>query len=66
MKPDDPLYEPVAAATYLCVKAITLQWWRTMGRGPVYLKVGRRVLYRKSALDGFLAAGVREPDQVAS
>ena len=62
---DDPLYEPPTAAEMLHVTPGTLQWWRAVGRGPDYLKVGRRVLYRQSALDKFLAAGARHPEGVA-
>lgn len=54
---DDHLFEPDKAASYIRTPTATLQWWRHMGRGPKYLKVGRRVFYRKSALDEFLAAG---------
>ena len=39
----------------------TLQWWRSTGRGPTYVKIGRRVFYRTSDLDAFIAAGERMP-----
>ena len=39
------------AATYLRYAVRTLQQWRYQGRGPVYLKVGRLVWYRKQDLD---------------
>jgi len=41
----------------------TLQWWRTTGRGPKYVKVGRRVLYRQTHLAEFLAAGEHQPER---
>jgi len=62
MTNDDPLLRPEEAADYLRAKPATLQWWRVIGRGPVYIKSGRSVLYRKSALDKHLAAGIREPE----
>ena len=53
---DDPLLLPEEAATYLRKPHATMQWWRHKGFGPRYLKVGRRVFYRKSSLDEFLSA----------
>ena len=49
------------ASKRLRTKVGTMQWWRTMGRGPVYVKVGRHVFYRTRDLDDFVAAGVCEP-----
>ena len=49
------------AAESLRAKPTTMQWWRTTGRGPKYVKLGRRVFYRQSDLDAFIAAGEREP-----
>jgi len=62
MEHADPLFTPEEAAKYIRGKVATLQWWRAVGRGPTYIKSGRLVLYRKSALDKHLAAGVREPE----
>jgi Helix-turn-helix domain len=31
----------------------TLEQWRWQGRGPRYLKIGRRVIYRMSDIDAF-------------
>ncbi len=60
---NDELLQPEQAGIYLGgVPTTTLQWWRTVGRGPAYLKIGRRVLYRKSTLDAELAKGVRTPE----
>ena len=51
----DPLYDPAEAAEYIGVKESTLSVWRCVGRyGIEYIKVGRLVKYRKSALDAFL------------
>lgn len=43
------------AAKYLGVGSGTLQNWRSQGRGPKFLKIGRAVRYHKETLDRFLA-----------
>lgn len=45
------------AADYIGQKPGTLRQWRSLSRGPAYHKKGRRVLYKKSDLDAWLAAG---------
>ncbi|MBL8273004.1 MAG: helix-turn-helix domain-containing protein [Xanthomonadales bacterium] len=42
------------AATYLGVAAGTLQNWRAAGRGPAFVTIGRRVMYRTADLDAFI------------
>jgi len=55
LQASDPLYDPAEAAEYIRVKESTLSVWRCVGRyGIEYIKVGRLVKYRKSALDAFL------------
>lgn len=44
------------------ISPVTLQWWRAKGRGPRYLKISRRVVYRRSDLEAYIAAGAREPE----
>jgi hypothetical protein len=44
------------AAAYLGLAPHTLNVWRITGRGPAFVKIGRRVAYRKAALDDFIAA----------
>lgn len=39
----------------------TLERWRWLGCGPVYLKVGGRVLYRLEDIEAFEAAQVHSP-----
>jgi hypothetical protein len=56
--------EPVPhskAATALGVKADTLATWRSQGRGPAFVKIGRRVFYRLNDLHKFIGAQWREP-----
>ncbi len=51
----DPLLNPGEAAAYLGVTESTLSVWRCVGRYNIpYIKSGRLVKYRKSALDAFL------------
>jgi len=47
------------AAAYLGLSPKTLETLRTRGGGPPFLKLGRRVVYRKADLDTWLAARVR-------
>lgn len=54
-KSTDPLFTPKETAEYLGVTEPTLAVWRCTGRYAIpYIKVGRLVKYRKSALDTFL------------
>lgn len=51
----DPLLTPPEAAAYIGVTENTLSVWRCVGRYNIpFVKVGRLVKYRKSALDAFL------------
>lgn len=52
---NDSLMTTAEAATYLGVAPETLNVWRCVKRYDIpYIKVGRLVKYRKSALDAFL------------
>lgn len=42
------------AAAFLQVKPSTLQQWRWSGRGPLFVKVGRLVRYRRADLEAFM------------
>lgn len=56
----DTLFSPAEAAAYLGVTENTLNVWRCVGRYNLpYIKVGRLVKYRKSALDAFLESRTR-------
>lgn len=49
------------AATYIGTTSKTLANWRSLGRGPEFIRlggVGSRVVYRQAALDAFLTAQV--------
>lgn len=43
-----------AAAAFLDLSTATLEAWRCRGGGPVFVKLGKAVRYRKSDLDAFL------------
>lgn len=63
------LLSPEDAGKYLGaeghpVPQTTLQFWRHKGRGPTYLKIGRKILYRQNDLDAFIAKAVNEPETV--
>jgi excisionase family DNA binding protein len=42
------------AAGYIGLRKSTLEAWRVRGGGPVFLKLGKAVRYRKDDLDAFL------------
>jgi predicted DNA-binding transcriptional regulator AlpA len=49
------------AAALLGVKPQTLAVWRSAGRGPKYLKIGRRCFYRRTDVDDWMNAQLRDP-----
>lgn len=49
------------AATFLNLSVRTLQNWRVFGRGPSFVKIGRRVQYRFADLEAYIASCVRQP-----
>ena len=52
----DVLNEKQAAA-HIGQQPGTLRQWRSLSKGPAYHKKGRRVFYKKSDLDSWMAAG---------
>jgi excisionase family DNA binding protein len=53
----DPLLDEKQAAEILAVKPETLQVWRCTKRYALaYVKVGRNVRYRRSAVEAFMQA----------
>lgn len=53
--PDGRLSRP-HAAKYLGVAVQTLANWRSLRRGPKWVKVGGKVFYRLADLEAFVAA----------
>lgn len=50
----DELLTPEETAALLKVTVRTLRYWREQGTGPQYVRVGRRVRYRRRDLDAWL------------
>jgi Helix-turn-helix domain len=60
--PDDAGSSQVEAAAFLGVKVETLAAWRSQGRGPRYIKVGRSITYPSVFLKEYLAAQTVTPE----
>lgn len=56
---NSPLLAERDAALFLNLSVRTLQDWRVSGRGPSFVKIGRRVQYRLADLEGYVATCVR-------
>jgi predicted DNA-binding transcriptional regulator AlpA len=46
-------------ATALSLSVATLNKWRVQGRGPQFVRLGRRVAYRPEDIETFIKDGVR-------
>ena len=51
----DPLLSTKQAAIILHLTTSTLAKWRVYGGGPSFAKLGRRIFYRQSVLESFIA-----------
>ncbi len=58
MRESQNLLDTESAASVLGVKAGTLEVWRTYGKGPKFLKIGRSVRYRRQDLEAYLEDSV--------
>ena len=58
---DDPLMRSDAVAEYLGILVPALEKWRQLGTGPDYVKIGRLVQYKKSALDAWITTRTVSP-----
>jgi hypothetical protein len=58
---DDELLVDGEAARELGIKPKTLPTWRCNGYGPSFLKVGRKVFYRRGDIRAWLLNQRREP-----
>ncbi|HQS46935.1 MAG: hypothetical protein B7Y12_03880 [Rhizobiales bacterium 24-66-13] len=59
------LLDPIEAGRRLSVSPVTLASWRCRGKGPSYVKIGGKVLYRAADLDAFVSAAVIDPTATA-
>lgn len=56
----DQLLDEQAAATYLDLKPGTLSVWRSTGRYAIpFVKIGRKVRYRRADLEAWMAQRTR-------
>lgn len=53
-RPDRSLVDTRRAAKVIGMSRRTLEKWRALGKGPPYLKLGRRVLYSTTDLEAWL------------
>ena len=58
-EPQQRMLRTNEAATYCGSSASTFEKLRLTGGGPIYSKIGRRVVYRIEDLDNWLAANRR-------
>lgn len=61
----DPLLSTDASEQYTGTSKYTLAYLRQKHEGPVYIKRGRRIFYRKSALDEWLRSLEIDPTTAA-
>lgn len=49
------LLTPMEVAERLRVSTRTLEFWRHQGRGPAFVRLGKRVRYRPDDVEAFIA-----------
>jgi len=54
--PDCVCMSSKRTARYLDIAEQTLNNWRHLGRGPIFSKIGKKILYRRSDVDAWLDA----------
>jgi predicted DNA-binding transcriptional regulator AlpA len=59
----NPSLSPDAAAKFLGLAVSTLAKMRLSGNGPVYCKLGRRVVYRRENLEAWIETRVVRPSE---
>lgn len=52
--PPQRALSPESAAHYINMPLATLAYWRSMGTGPNWVRLGRRVRYDIADLDAFI------------
>lgn len=53
------LITPLKVAELLSVSALTLRKWRWEGKGPKFIKAGRKVLYREQDIENWVTGQTR-------
>jgi hypothetical protein len=56
MPTDNELMTEAEAANFLRLVPETLRNWRSLRRGPAFVKVGRRALYRREAISKWIVS----------
>ena len=54
-----PLYSPEQVCTLLHVAEATLRKWRWEGKGPQFVKIGRKVAYQPDDIDNYIQTQIR-------
>jgi hypothetical protein len=62
----DELVHPTTVASELHVRPQTLVSWRSLGRGPAFVKVGRAVFYRRRDVAEWLGTRHRQPQRAGT
>lgn len=65
MVSETPLMLPADAAAYLHTTVDTLAWFRKVRKGPCFVRLGRRIFYRKMDLDDYIGDHVTDPSDKA-
>jgi len=52
------LLTPLETARFLRISPKTLPRWRWEGTGPTFVRVGRKILYRREDLEKFVRRGI--------
>jgi hypothetical protein len=60
-----PYMDEERAAGYLGIAQRTLGNWRFVGRGPKYIRLGRRILYHRQHLDDWALSYAQHPEAKA-
>lgn len=58
---DDDLLTTEEVAAYFRTVPATVRYWRHVGKGPRSLRVGRRVLYRRSDVQAWAESALTQP-----
>ena len=54
------------AAEYIGTHPTTMPTWRNRGKGPAFIRLGRKIAYALEDLDAWLAANRTEPAPASS
>lgn len=57
---ESPFLTPELLAQRWNINPATLSQWRWNGRGPLFVKIGRRVLYRLEDIEAFEKQKIRQ------